>query len=130
MATTTAHAIYQRLSKLDYSKVDHAFHQQKIKPLTIAAMRKETLRFLSLCATSDKPLGPSTLVDKYWHQLILNTHLYAKAAKACGKFVHHEPNDGSKMEQEEDAKAFWETIKAYDETFGEPDITIWKVKRR
>lgn len=130
MPEEKVHAIYDQLSKLDYAEVDQVFVREKMNVDDIAAMRKETLRCLSLCAVSDKPLGPSTLVDQYWHQLILHTHLYPETARVCGKFIHHKPNDRSIEKQEEDAKAFWNTIQAYDHTFGEPNHKVWGIERR
>jgi hypothetical protein len=130
MHELNTHTIYDELSKLDYEEVDQVFVREKMNVEDVAVMRKETLRYLSLCAVSDKPLGPSTLVDQYWHQLILHTHLYAETARVCGKFIHHKPNDRSPEKQAEDAKAFWNTIQAYDDTFGEPDHKVWGIERR
>ncbi|MGW5052368.1 glycine-rich domain-containing protein [Actinokineospora sp. NPDC004072] len=57
----------------------------------------QALAFLTAAATvPEGGLRPSPLVDLGWHQLILDTRLYADLCdRLAGQFLHHVPDDGS-----------------------------------
>lgn len=57
----------------------------------------QALGFLRLCATSsEESYAPSTAVDIGWHTFILHTREYAAFCdRIAGRFIHHEPTDGS-----------------------------------
>ena len=64
---------------------------------------------------------PSKLVDKFWHEHILDTKSYAEDCKKLfGSFVHHYPYFGIYGDEDQKAlqTAFEETIKLYESHFG------------
>lgn len=80
-------------------------------------------RFLYLCVTNGTSIVPTSEVDQFWHQHILDTHKYADdCQRTFGFFLHHFPYLG--MRGEEDAmelhRAFAATRRLYEEEFGEP----------
>lgn len=75
-------------------------------------------------------MAPSFLVDEFWHEFILNTKLYFKCAKICGKYIHHVPNDGSKSARSKDMGSFWSGLTFYIHTFGEPDFKVWGIQEK
>lgn len=69
----------------------------------------------------DKEVVPNKIMDKFWHQHILDTRAYAADCKNIfGHFIHHYPYFG--MNGNEDKQnliaAFEETKRLYAETFG------------
>lgn len=69
-----------------------------------------------------KDIVPNKVMDKFWHQHILDTRAYATDCQSIfGEFVHHYPYFG--MNGNEDKQnlinAFEETKRLYRETFGE-----------
>ena len=131
MKKTKVKKVYNALNELDYSIVEYKISQNKnIQKKIIPRMKKEGLRFIALCAVSKKKLAPSYLVDEFWHNSILQTQLYTKIGKICGKFIHHNANDGSKEARTKDLSAFWNTIDEYESVFGTPDLEIWGIERR
>ena len=66
-------------------------------------------------------LVPSKLVDKFWHEHILDTKSYAKDCDILfGLFIHHYPYFGIYGDEDQQAlqTAFEETIKLYEQHFG------------
>ena len=124
------HIIFDKLNQLDYSTVEYKLKSEKFSEKEISKMKKECLRFLSLCAEKKIALSPSYMVDMYWHQLILCTKIYEEVGKICGKFIHHIPNNGNKIQRKKDSEAFWKTIESYEESYGEPNLKIWGIERR
>ncbi len=64
---------------------------------------------------------PSKLVDKYWHEHILDTQSYADdCQKVFGYFLHHYPYFGIYDDKDQNAmqKTFDETITLYEKHFG------------
>ena len=50
------------------------------------------LAFLAVCDYADRPLGPSPLVDDFWHTFLLHTKAYAEfCEQRFGRFLHHQP---------------------------------------
>ncbi len=85
----------------------------------------ELLRFLHLCAFDPRPLTPSELVDRCWHELILFTKLYQETCRvAFGRFVHHNPSadpfGGSALRR---------TLSLYRHYYGEPSSDLWGITR-
>jgi len=66
-------------------------------------------------------LVPSKLVDKFWHEHILDTMSYQKDCEAVfGYFIHHYPYFGIYGDDDQRAlqEAFDETIALYEANFG------------
>jgi hypothetical protein len=83
---------------------------------------REVLRFLALCAASDRPLTPSRAVDDAWHELVLCTRTYARLCDThFGRFLHHEPSDDDPRH----ARQFADTLGRYHLRFGVPDPRLW-----
>lgn len=82
----------------------------------------EVLRFMHLCANSDKTVTPSARVDALWHEFILFTRSYrAYCESTFGKFVHHQPS----AVPDKELKQYIRTIALYERHFGEPNRTWW-----
>lgn len=112
--------LYTKLSKMDFSKVDQRVERNKLGGNSIGAVRKETLKFLALCATDSEPNAPSKIVDEYWHAMILNTALYDETAKVLGTKIHHDQHVPRYR------KFFTKTIDKIEAVFGEANEKIWK----
>ncbi|KAA3615691.1 MAG: hypothetical protein D8M58_15975 [Calditrichaeota bacterium] len=82
----------------------------------------EVLKFLFLISHTNQKLTPSQKVDLVWHELILCTKMYDQICKThFDRFIHHHP--GGK--DEENRQQFKNTLKAYNEYFGEPPYFFW-----
>jgi hypothetical protein len=83
----------------------------------------EYRKFLTLKVLYPKvSLVPSKLVDKFWHEHILDTLSYAKDCEAVfGHFIHHYPYFGiyGEGDQTKLQSSFDETITLYEMRFGE-----------
>lgn len=83
----------------------------------------EYKRFLILkWENPNADIVPNGVIDKFWHQHILDTEKYAQDCnRLFGKFIHHYPYFG--MNGEKDAKdlkdAFEYTKELYKKKFGE-----------
>jgi hypothetical protein len=84
---------------------------------------EEYCKFLTLKKLHPKvALVPSKLVDKFWHEHILDTLSYEKDCfKVFNRFIHHYPYFGifSDEDQTKLQSSFDETIKLYEVQFGE-----------
>ena len=61
-----------------------------------ARVLDQALAFLAAAAVTTAPIGPSDLVDIGWHTFLLHTRDYAEFCdRIAGRFIHHEPEDGS-----------------------------------
>lgn len=82
----------------------------------------EYCKFLTLKKLFPKvALVPSKLVDKFWHEHILDTKAYAEDCnKVFGRFIHHFPYFGIYGEDDQYSlqTSFDETIKLYEGQFG------------
>ncbi|MBL4686458.1 MAG: hypothetical protein JKY37_17820 [Nannocystaceae bacterium] len=82
----------------------------------------EVLRFLELCAASEKSLTPSPRIDGAWHEFVLCTREYSEfCQRRFGRFVHHDP--GGTVEG--NRRQFQRTLRAYAVRFGPPDPAYW-----
>jgi hypothetical protein len=84
---------------------------------------REYKRYLMLIKMNPKcEIVPTKLMDKFWHQHILDTVAYHKDCMAVfGYFVHHFPYFGiyGKKDQENLSLAFEKSQKMYQKHFGE-----------
>lgn len=83
----------------------------------------EYRRFWVLCFEQpDEAVVPSSLVDDFWHQHILDTEKYAEDCdKFLGYFLHHFPYFGMRGGKDaHNLRESWKRTKElYGETFGE-----------
>lgn len=85
--------------------------------------RRRYRRFLYLIAAiPDLSVVPTSEVDEFWHQHILNTKLYARDCQALiGNFVHHLPSSGASADHSMGLPdKFFDTWLNYETIFGEP----------
>lgn len=84
---------------------------------------REYKRFLTLIKLyPGKTIVPNKLMDKMWHQHILDTRAYAKdCQKVFGRFLHHYPYFGmyGKDDKQNLVDAFEETNHLYEQCFQE-----------
>jgi len=88
----------------------------------VARALKEYKQFLALMLwTPEAVLVPSEDIDEVWHTHVLNTARYqADCETIFGRFQHHFPTFGESEEvQEEHMKGRDETLKMFEEAFGE-----------
>lgn len=90
----------------------------------------EALAFLRACATTDRPLSPSLLVDIGWHTFILYTEPYAKfCERVAGRFLHHVPDDETDADTPGDDQTghqvLREAIAALTATGHRVDVELW-----
>jgi hypothetical protein len=90
---------------------------------TCDAVEAEYKRFLSLKRLyPSRDIVPNRMVDRFWHQHILNTEQYAKDCQDLfGYFVHHYPYFGMKGEADRQdlLAAFESTSRLYKQHFGD-----------
>lgn len=89
---------------------------------------EEYKRFMYLACTGTTALTPSEEVDQVWHLHLIYSKLYWE--DFCGEVLqqplHHAPTEGGKKEQGKFAQFYSDTLKRYQETFGEaPPSDIW-----
>lgn len=109
------------LRTIDLTSVDKKVTQKFVDVDYVHGLREETIRFLSIALGSRGSLAPSQPVDEYWHEMILNTPLYASLSQQMGAFVHHSPSEVP------DVTAYQRTLSAYQAVFGELNPTYWKL---
>ena len=68
------------------------------------------------------PSVPTSEVDEYWHQHILNTKRYAAdCERLAGHFIHHNPSSGASVEESNELEGmFFQTWVAYETLFNIP----------
>jgi hypothetical protein len=92
-------------------------------------VEREYHKFLALTrAYPELAIVPSGLVDKFWHNHILDTQKYGPdCLRIFGFFLHHFPYFG--MRGAEDAanlhRSWDNTIEVYRRHFGEPPVGLW-----
>ena len=85
----------------------------------------EFKRYMSMIAMGQGAgMGPSRVLDMYWHQFMLDTREYKKfCSEIFGRFMDHVP---STSETKEDARASYvRSLETYRQMFGEPDPVMW-----
>lgn len=62
--------------------------------------------FLAACGVASEPLGPSQIVDKFWHAFVLRTVPYAAFCdRVAGRFIDHVPDDDEREDYDQAVKA-------------------------
>lgn len=86
------------------------------------AVMADTLKFVTLAATSSQPVVPSRLVDVGWHEFILHTRDYTDFCAQLGGYVHHVPTRGDSTGN---AEAYEATRRMLAERHGPLDPRLW-----
>ncbi|MEK6963592.1 MAG: hypothetical protein AABX70_04140 [Nanoarchaeota archaeon] len=108
-----ANQLVGTLEGIDMSQIDKRLVGKVGDGDFVGGLRREAVRFLGIAAAGEGHFAPSKIVDAYWHELVLNTPLYARVAEAMGVFVHHNPTENPERE------SFQRTLEAYTRVFGE-----------
>jgi hypothetical protein len=92
-------------------------------------MEAEYRKFLALqLAHPEATIVPCKIVDRIWHQHILDTAAYRADCEAIfGRFLDHYPYFGMRDAEEarELTDAYAETLELYRAAFGEPPPDTW-----
>lgn len=119
--------IHASIDKLDFTRLKHKLlvseDAEKWTFELCEIAEREYRRFLTLVKLNPKTeIVPTKLMDKFWHQHILDTVAYERdCLEVFGHFLHHFPYFGiyGKKDQEKLSKTFEETKKLYRKCFGE-----------
>jgi len=89
----TPQELYEEVRTFQPAEILQYLADKESISLTDATERwDEMLKFLVLCATSEKVHAPSEAVDAAWHAFVLHTEQYeAFCLTHLGRFVHHRP---------------------------------------
>jgi hypothetical protein len=94
----------------------------------------EYKRFCFLAATRDHVVTPSDAVDQAWHLHLTYTRDYWErfCPEVLGRPLHHGPTSGGAEQGHFFFERYAETLKSYEQVFGEPAPTdLWpKASRR
>jgi hypothetical protein len=119
------------LAHIDVEKIVARLGRQFIKKEEAAAAVKEFARFVLLKMRARDYegglLSPSPLVDAVWHEMILDTRMYAKfCLEVCkGGVLQHDPDGASDEEVVARTKRQKRTTRSYFHDFGSLDESIW-----
>jgi hypothetical protein len=119
--------IHESVEKLDFARIKHKLmvsdEDEKWTFELCELAEREYKRFLTLIKIHPKlEIVPTKLMDKFWHQHILDTVAYRRdCLEVFGYFLHHFPYFGiyGKEDQENLAKTFEKTKSLYRICFGE-----------
>lgn len=84
--------------------------------------------YLAACAVASEPLGPSQIVDEFWHAFIVRTVPYAEfCQQIAGRFIHHKPEDDREYDDRIPASnaVRARTITAITAAGREVDLEFW-----
>jgi hypothetical protein len=134
--------LWKRLQhfSLDSSQADFPFSKKLAKEenwtesFTSKAI-EEYKKFVYLCCTLPNGASPSEVVDKVWHMHLIYTQNYWEefCPNVLQQKLHHHPSKGGKNENLKHQAWFYETLKHYEDIFGEKapeDIWINQNKKR
>jgi len=92
---------------------------------------EEYKKFIYLCCTLPDGASPSRIVDKVWHMHLLYTQNYWE--EFCPNILrfrlHHYPSKWGSEEKQKHKLWFDNTLKHYQEIFGQPPADIWIHKK-
>ncbi len=94
---------------------------------------EEYKKFVYLCCALPHGASPSETVDKVWHLHLTYTENYWEefCPDILQRKLHHHPSNGGKNENDKHKNWFEETLRSYQEVFGEmPPEDIWLNKKR
>lgn len=120
--------LWKRLQRfsLDSSQADFPFSKKLAKEenwtegFTAKAI-EEYKKFVYLCCTLPNGASPSEVVDKVWHMHLIYTQNYWEefCPNVLQQKLHHYPSKGGKNENVKHQSWFNETLKHYENIFGE-----------
>lgn len=95
----------------------------------------EYKKFMYLATISKNSVSPSSIIDEVWHLHLIYTQSYwMEFCKIClGKNIHHIPTNGGNSESTNYQNIYVETLKLYEQEFGEKaptDIWILRAQKR
>ena len=119
--------IHSEVDKLDFTRIKHKLmvseEVDKMSFELCELAEREYKRFLTLIKVNPKmEIVPTKLMDKFWHQHILDTVAYEKDCSTIfGYFLHHFPYFGiyGKEDEKNLRTAFEKSQKIYFDFFGE-----------
>ena len=119
--------IHPEIEKLDFARIKHKLMVrddiEKMSFELCELAEREYKRFLTLIKVNPKmEIVPTKLMDKFWHQHILDTVAYQEdCLQVFGYFLHHFPYFGiyGKKDQVNLSKSFKKTKNLYFDFFGE-----------
>jgi hypothetical protein len=123
--------IHPEIESLDFTRIKHKLmvseDADKWTFDQCELAEREYKRFLTLIKVNTKlEIGPTKLMDKFWHQHILDTVAYQKdCLKIFGYFLHHFPYFGiyGKEDRENLSSSFEKTKKMYLDYFNEEIVS-------
>lgn len=119
--------VHPAIEKLDFERIKYKLmvseDGDKMTQEEVDLAEREYKRYLTLIKLNPrKEIVPTKLMDKFWHQHILDTVAYHKDCMAVfGFFIHHFPYFGiyGKEDQQNLTVAFEKSKKMYFDHFGE-----------
>lgn len=119
--------IHPSIEKLDFARIKHKLmvsdEGEKWTFELCELAEREYKRFLTLIKINPKlEIVPTKLMDRFWHQHILDTVAYRRdCLEVFGYFLHHFPYFGiyGKEDQQNLSKSFEKTKTLYKKCFGE-----------
>ena len=120
-------SIHPAIAQLDFERIKHKLmvseDGDKWTFEQVELAEREYKRYLTMIKLRPKTsFVPTKLMDKFWHQHILDTVTYQKdCMHVFGFFLHHFPYFGiyGKEDQENLSNAFYKTKAFYKKCFGE-----------
>jgi len=88
----------------------------------------EYKRFCFLAVTAGHEVTPSDAVDQAWHLHLTYSRDYWErfCPEVLGVPLHHGPTAGGKAERDRYFEQYAQTLKSYEEAFGEvPPVDVW-----
>lgn len=122
--------LWDRLAAYDFPMSDGRSLNVQIKAVTglsdaqIALLVQDYRRFLYLVATGGQVLAPSSVIDRVWHQHLMDTKAYFDSfcPQVLGKPLHHIPGRPAPVAD----AAYLDTLAQYQAEFGEAPLPeIW-----
>ncbi|WP_052768977.1 glycine-rich domain-containing protein [Aurantiacibacter marinus] len=108
---------------------EHRLARENRWPPDFAArVISEYKRFCFLAVMAGRQVTPSDAVDQAWHLHLTYSRDYWQrfCPDILGCDLHHGPTAGGKAERSRYYDQYAETLKAYEDTFGEsPPLDIW-----
>ncbi|OGZ44729.1 MAG: hypothetical protein A2756_04710 [Candidatus Ryanbacteria bacterium RIFCSPHIGHO2_01_FULL_48_27] len=122
------HGKIQAIMKLDLSRVSRKLMSSEGKGWDKATTEQaEQLyrEFLVIALLYPDKIAPTTLVDTYWHQHILDTRQYMKDCQDIfGCYLHHDPTFGLDGDKSELVTTYNATNELFFQEFGHRPFTL------
>lgn len=116
----------------EFTFVQRLARENRWPESTAEEVLQEYLRFCYLAVTADHEVTPSDQVDQAWHLHLTYSRDYWQrfCPDVLGCDLHHGPTAGGSAERQRYYHQYAETLKSYEEAFGQaPPGTIWSPAR-